>query len=231
MYSRSNMFANLENEFEFASKYEVEQKAKESVVLLIRALKDLGVNDKVIFGTLIQAISLGTLGDGRISDEEEELIVGAFSPFYNGTRAELMELFGEEIDESIYENARLIDKLGPNVALPFLRVVLGFAYIDGVFEDDVAKKLDGIFGMSLLAAFFASGAEEVPKPKIRLTGLEAEIVQWFREDDTLHSLDDIQSHFYGCSKVEVKRALDSLCDKGVLYGGENMMGLYGLDGE
>lgn len=55
------------------------------------------------------------------------------------------------------------------------------------------------------------------------------MVEWFKSDDQLRTLNDIVAHFPGKSKSEVKSALDSLCDKGILYGGDNIAGcMYGL---
>jgi hypothetical protein len=63
----------------------------------------------------------------------------------------------------------------------------------------------------------------------KLTVLETEIVKWFRPEDRLTPLENIQAHFSHCSKAEVKTALDSLCEKGILYGGEQFIfDLYGL---
>ena len=90
-------------------------------------------------------------------------------------------------------------------------------------------KLDGLFGINLLADFMSSGLESVPAPLVKLTKLESDIVDWFRSDDQLRPLDDIVAHFPGRLRSEIKEALDSLCDKGILYGGENIVfNMYGL---
>lgn len=61
--------------------------------------------------------------------------------------------------------------------------------------------------------------------------LEANIVQWFREKDTLISEKDILAHFSDYSEKEVKAALGSLLEQGVLFGGPGVVvnDLYGLD--
>lgn len=65
--------------------------------------------------------------------------------------------------------------------------------------------------------------------EIQVTQLQADIVKWFRSDDTLHPLVEIQEKFSHVSEAELREALDSLCALGVLYGGETMiMDLYGL---
>lgn len=65
--------------------------------------------------------------------------------------------------------------------------------------------------------------------KIICTQLEAEIVAWFRSDDQLHPLAEIQEKFSHVPEAELQEALDSLCQLGILYGGKTMiLDLYGL---
>ena len=64
---------------------------------------------------------------------------------------------------------------------------------------------------------------------ITVTKLEADIVHWFRSDDQLHPLEEIREHFPDVPEKELREALDSLCDLGVLYGGKTMiLDMYGL---
>lgn len=67
------------------------------------------------------------------------------------------------------------------------------------------------------------------QPSNKANSLAEEIVAWFKSDDQLRPLADIQAHFSTHSKAEVKKTLDILCNEDVLYGGENMIGnMYGL---
>lgn len=224
---RSNMFANIENKFEFAEKEEIVATALSSLGELFEAIDQM--EDQVKFGIMVIGAKLGVAGDGVLNSQEKELIDEVFGRIWNGSMEEIYDMVGADIQESDYDLVQNITQLGNPVAMPFLYYTLSFAYIDGEIEDDVAERLDGLFGMNLLVDFMQSGEEEVPAPKIRLTGLEAEIVSWFQEDDTLHPLKDIQAHFSSKSKAEVQKALDSLVDKGILYGGANIIGnMYGL---
>ena len=224
---RSNMFANIENKFEFAEKEVIVATALSSLGELFEAIDQM--EDQVKFGIMVIGAKLGVAGDGVLNSQEKELIDEVFGRIWNGSMEEIYDMVGADIQESDYDLVQNITQLGNPVAMPFLYYTLSFAYIDGEIEDDVAERLDGLFGMNLLVDFMQSGEEEVPAPKIRLTGLEAEIVSWFQEDDTLHPLKDIQAHFSSKSKAEVQKALDSLVDKGILYGGANIIGnMYGL---
>lgn len=162
-------------------------------------------------------VKLGTCGDGMLNEQEKMLIREIFGASVNIPMEQFYESLEGEITDELYNAARMLTQLGNNVAMPFLHYVLSFAYIDGVFEDEVAEELDGIFGMNLMMDFFSSDLEEVPRPKIRLTSQEAEIVSWFKSDDQLRPLADVQKRFPGKSRAELKGVLDGLCQKGILY--------------
>lgn len=222
---RSNLFANIENKFEFADKEEITATAFSSLGEIIEALegKD-GFGDKFLFAIMILGAKLGVAGDGIINDQEKELIEEVFGRIWNGSIDEIYELIGTEIEDSDYTLVEVLTQLGNVVAMPFLNYVLSFAYIDGEIEDDVAERLDNLFGMNLMVDFFQSGLEEVPTPKIRIkfSEFEVEIVKWFQSDDQVRPFDDIAAHFPEKSRDEVQKVLDSLVDKSVLYGGVNL---------
>lgn len=226
--SRSNIFANIENEFENATKEQIMATAVYKFGEILQAASGFDANS--LFAIQVLGAKLGVAGDGKINDQEKELIDDVFSRSYQGPIEEVYELVGAEIKESDYKAVEMLTKLGNPVAMPFLYYVLSFAYIDGVIEDEVAERLDSIFGMNLLADFFMSGAEEVPPQKAKHDGLEEKIVQWFQSDNQLRPLDDIVAHFSGHSKEEVKSTLDALVDKGILLGGAKLFGnMYGLN--
>lgn len=224
---RSNMFANIENKFEFATEKEIVDTALCSLAEFIEATPNFSKGPKL--SAIILGTRLGVVGDGIINSKEKMLINEVFGKIWKGSMEEIYDAVNSAIKEEDYDLVRLLTQLGNHVAMPFLYYVLSFAYIDGVFEDEVAEKLDGIFGINLLGEFLSSDLEEVPAPKIKLTGFEAEIVRWFQSCDTLIPLKEIQSHFSHKSKSAVKAALDSLCKKNILFGGENIINdLYGL---
>ena len=61
--------------------------------------------------------------------------------------------------------------------------------------------------------------------------LEEDIIQWFREKDTLISEKEILYHFSDHDESKIKSALKKLLEKGVLFGGPGVIinDLYGLD--
>ena len=115
-------------------------------------------------------------------------------------------------------------ELGNSVAVPFLYYILSFAYIDGEIEDDVAEKLDNMFGMCLLEEFIQNSEEAVPAPQIGLTKFEADIVKWFQSDAQLGTLDEAVAYFPEKTQKEIQEVLDSLIDKEILAKVETAIG-------
>lgn len=223
---RSNLFTNEEYRFKYASESELIDLANQYFQELLADMSIIPNESKV--GILVLGAQLGVAGDQKLDPREKRMIESIFGKFVNSGMETMLELVMQEITDKTYQLLQIILKIGHRFAIPFLRYILCFAYADGVFEDSVADKLDGMFGMSLLVEFANSGEENVPAPQITLTGLEAEIVRWFGQEDQLRSVNDIHAHFSHKSKTEVDAALESLCEKNILYGGENMMNMYGL---
>ena len=196
---RSNIFANIENKFAFASEEEIIETALSSMGELIGELSSF--DDKIKFYIVILGAKLGVAGDGKINDKEKMLIDTVLDQIWNGDKEEIYKLVGEALEDSDYGFVENLIQLGNSVAMPLLYYILSFAYIDGVFEDDVAEKLDSLFGMTLMMDFFDSDMEEIPTQKNKLTGFEAEIVAWFQSDDRLRSLKKIQTHFFNNFKT------------------------------
>lgn len=224
---RSNMFANIENKFKNLSEEAITGFAVVSLQQMFDALS--GFPQEQLFFIALSGANLGVSGDGKLNEKEKKLIDNVFGPMWNGDMKDIYNYFNYETIEQNYKLVETAVQMGNSFAMPFLHYILSFAYIDGVFEDEVAKRLDGLFGMNLLAEFIQSGMESVPEPEIQLSGLEAEIVKLLEADDSLMSLNNILKHFSGRSKSDVQAALDSLCEKGVLYCVNSMVGnMYGL---
>lgn len=121
-----------------------------------------------------------------------------------------------ELDDSAEALVKMTALMGQDVAMDVFRYILCWACADDLVEPEVEDRLESGFGMNLLVDFGDSGLESVPMPKVQLMGLEAEIALLLKNDDEVIFLRDIQAHFPDRSESEVKRALDCLCEKGVL---------------
>lgn len=123
---------------------------------------------------------------------------------------------GVELKDSAGTAIRMATRLGQDVAMAMFWYTLCWAYADGVMEPDTEQRIENFFGVNLIVDFGNSGLESVPAPRIGVSGLEAEIVGALKADSELCFLRDIQAHFPNRSASEVKRALDHLCEEGVL---------------
>lgn len=233
--ARSNMFANMENEFQFFSKDEIVEAGRLYRNMLVQELSGIYDDSGQIFAILIFAAAIGIGGDGKINKDEKYAIKEILGEAWTGPINALYDAVSATINDDTYNYDTLekIVQLGNNIAIFLLKLILSFAYIDGSFEDDVARRLDPIFGMSLLMAFMQSGMESVPAPKVKIsvTKIEKEIIDWMKVKDDVYTLDTIQSAFSSYSKSELVGALDSLGEKDILIGkGKLMDGLYCLNG-
>ena len=224
---RSNAFANLENKFESLSAEELISSAFDSMYEFYAFLD--GLDDDIKFCIILSGARLGVSGDGIINEQEKIIVDRLFGEIWQGPIERIYEELERELGDGDYGVVKKLTDGGSCVALPYLNFILSFAYIDGVFEDEVAEKLDKLYGMILLSEFLQSGSEDFPSQTLTLTGINAKIVEWFRSHDELRTARDVCSHFKNTPAAEVKRALDYLCDKGVFYNIDTVAGkMYGL---
>lgn len=221
---RSNMFANLESKFWDASEQELIDTALSALSELLDAIP--GQKMETLFNLTLLGARLGVAGRSIPNEKERAVLDGVFSKLYNGSPETLYPIIRWEISEEDYKLTAMLTKFGNDIAMPFLQFVLSIAYADGVFEDEVAERLDRIFGINLLQLFFDSDLESVPAPRIKVGGLEAEIVDALRADSDLCFLRDIQAHFPQKSQLVLKNALDSLCEKEVLSRTDTAIGMF-----
>jgi len=227
--SRSNLFANIENKFELSDTEGISNLTLQAFTELVYLLKN-ELNQNALFSLLLIGAKLGVANDsGELNDREKELVDHTFGKVVHSDIEQVYSLIAEGLDGSEYGFVQNLTRLGNDIALPYLHFILGFAYIDEKVNDEVLDKLDGLFGMNLLTTFFQSDMEEVPAPRVKLSELEAKIVKVLKDKEELLTLDQISKNVTGSSQSEVKEAIDNLCDKGVVFGTNTIVGfLYGL---
>ena len=228
---RSNLFANIENRFQFLNEEEIIEKTQQAFNSFIKEYAIQIGDTRTCFLNLTGAAKIGVASkNGTLNLKEKALADATFGQMWNKDQMEnIYSIISDEIVEENYNAVNIITQLGNEMAFSFLYIVLGFAYIDGEVDEQVMNKLDGLFADTLLSLFMQSDSQNVPTPQIKLDGLEAEIYKWFKLEDKLRPLDEIVAHFPNYSKSEIKSALDSLCVKGIFYGGEKIIGCaYGL---
>lgn len=145
--SRSEMFAEIEGKFKNASEEEITEIALAALPATYQELPEAW-SDEARFYFLVLGVRLGVIGDGLVNDKEQKLIDTVFSTFFSVPEELINSIVSEPLNEKAYELLRSAVMLGNDVAMPFLHFILSFAYIDGVFEDEVAEEIDGIYGLS-----------------------------------------------------------------------------------
>ncbi|MCR4682332.1 MAG: hypothetical protein K5647_03255, partial [Clostridiales bacterium] len=133
----------------------------------------------------------------------------------------VLSITQEDYDAVNLYNVLLQNQVGDprTIGTSALKLLLSAAYIDGELDDDIAEKIDSIFGMVLTGLFFESGYESVPVPKKKLTGLEAKVFDYMsrQKDFQIIREREFSTAIPGASASEVKSAINSLCEKGILY--------------
>lgn len=117
-------------------------------------------DDRILISILFLGAKLGCAGDGKLSQEEKNIADQVFGKVLSNP--EMSGIYGNissAITDADYNLVSIITKMGNSIAMPFLKCVFCFAYIDGKFEDEVAEKLDGMFGEVLLRDYFEQTAE------------------------------------------------------------------------
>lgn len=181
---------------------------------------------ETIIGSLLIGAKLGIGRDRSLNRGERNFSKYIATIIVQDHSEETLTSYIESLtlNESMYDVARSFSTDGLEPAMAFFRYALCWALADGVMEPDAEQRLESIFGMNLIVDFGNSGLESIPAPRIRVSGLEAEIAGALKADSELCFLRDIQAHFPNRSEGEVKRALDRLCEEGVLSRVETFAG-------
>lgn len=216
MENLSEEFSIIEKEFKNVDKEAITEIVISSLEELMYTVQDFPNEAKI--GIMITGSRLGVSGDGVVSEEEKKLICEVYRRFCAKDKInEIIDIIGTEIEDSDYERARKVTELGTDTAMAFLRYVLGFAYIDGMIESDIAEKLDKIFEKTI--------ADSINRAKplcqhFTMYGFEAEIANWFESlnelGEPVQTLQSILDHYPNKNKNEVQKALNRLVNKDVL---------------
>ena len=230
---RGNLMKRVIAEYDNSSIQEIEQRALYNMALLHKLLER---NSENSFGIILHiCISTAVGRNGHVNKKEERFIKQIFNKILvPGQTVSVSEYAGlpgkNELD--------FLKKAGTDMASAYqlgmsvLRIILAYAFSDGVLEEDLAEQLEKLFTPCLIAEFMNSGEESVSPAGEVIDGIEAEIAEWLREDDKLVSREDIYSQFKSYPRKEVMHALKSLLDKGIVYKVDTYVGeLYSVTGE
>lgn len=123
-----------------------------------------------------------------------------------------------------------------DIEFTLLTLILTFAFAEQIPSDAFINKLEKIFvGNAPKTNTYPQKnwlviGDMIGGMSFDVTQLEADIVRWFKKDDTLHPLKKIEQAFANYPKKDIAEALNHLCRMRVIYGGERLLGnSYGLN--
>lgn len=188
----------------------------------------------VVVAIMLAGAKIGVGREAPLNQQEKELSkIVAKKVFRNYTEEEVVNAIESFALKTTYNVVSALTAIADqDVAMAYFHYILCWALADGVIDDAMEGKIESLFGMKLILDFADNGPESVPTPKIQLTGLEAEIALWLKNDDRAVFFHDVQSHFPRKTKSEIKKALDNMCDKGVLSRVDTAVGdMYSLEND
>ena len=231
---KGNLMKRVIAEFDNAGIQEIELKTLINLQAIINATDEEN-RFKTVFTILHCCINMAVGRKGRVNKKEEKFIKSIFDKFLPDTVSVDKSTYDNQISE---EELKLLKHIGtqmafgPELGLCVLRIILGYAFSDGVLEDDLADQLERMFTPCLIADFMNSGEESVSVAGEVIDGIEVEIVNWLKEDDKLANSTDLYNHFKSYPRKEVMSALASLQNKNIIYKANTFVGeMYALTGE
>ncbi len=219
----SNMLKLYKSEFKGLSTEEIINKMIGIRDTLIEEIEDMQLGDQASVGLLIIAARIGVSGDGKLTEKEKRLVDAVFGGIVNSIESFYEEVVKPVGDEtySIFKNITLLRRHELNTML--LCFIIGFAVIDGKIETEIEDKLDNAFGLHFLGQFFNSGLESVPvvnDDEDELDEFEEEIVNYFRKNKGILTLEKLAKKFNNIPKGDLKDMLDDMLNRGILSGGD-----------
>ncbi len=150
---------NIFKDMEFmpgASAEEYKENTLQNIAMLFNELDEVsGINDMIKITILIIAAVIGTKGKETINEKEKDFIGEIFNDICGMDKDTAVEQLDRELDESSYNVAYDLADMSPQLFALFSNVVLCFAYIDGVFEEEPSQRMSDI-AMSSMNIFMGS---------------------------------------------------------------------------
>lgn len=183
----SKQLVDIDKQFKRVTKDELIEKALDSARKIIEAFRDNNQGMELSLRLLVFGAKLGLAGDGVINEAEREFISRVFGPIVDGDVLDVYDRIGNEIDESDYELVRVLTEKGNDVVMPFLHFILSFAYIDQTLEEEVAKRLEVLFGLNVFAEVIQDDQEGVSLSKAQPAQLSVDDSLPVSKDESIQS--------------------------------------------
>ena len=132
-----------------ATTEELKDKAIQHAGELMSVLNNIpNMNDMVFIKIFSAGIRIAV--DGKINDREMELITAFFNEICTGVPTETFtEIIEDPVDDRAYKIVEDLFQMSPQIGMSFCNFIMCFAYVDGVFEDEVSQKLSDIVTNSI----------------------------------------------------------------------------------
>ena len=150
--STGNFFNDLVNQIKSKTESEILSIATDSMREFIPASQM--TDAKRIFQVLLLAATIGVEGKKQLNAKEKRLIDDFFGDLCSDISI-VYEFIAQPITEKEWGVLEMFPNMGGvAVGLPLLKLILCFAFVDGKLSNDIAEKLENIFGIVLLGNFF-----------------------------------------------------------------------------
>ena len=220
------MMELMKSKFASMSKDELSLTARSANDNLAMGFMSSGNMQLMIAGNFVLQSCLRLGFCTRKLSEKQQWLMKELYRLSEETRNQQSAAAVEAITETDYQ---LIEKLaGSNrqISEAMFNLIMCAAYADGGLKKEVEDKIDPIFGMLFLALFADSGLESVPAPpsqRPRVTGMEARVLDYMLKQKTMLPLNEIAKAFPGETETAIKKALDGLCEKELVYWYSNVI--------
>ena len=143
--SKSKALENAQRIFRDVDRKERKALTDAACAELMGILGQSGMEPKNVLFMALSAAVVALLADGVIVPEEEEFVNDILGRYWSGGSDKLLAFLRGQNYEGAYAFVESVSKAGERLAIPFLRVIMGFAYSDDTLEMALYEKLDDLY--------------------------------------------------------------------------------------
>lgn len=220
MYAHTHLFDETVSAFKNADEETILAVVKSGAAAIAHSPYD----NEVKIELLLLCPRYAFAGKRALSAKQKRAIDAALGKAYTGDIDSLYSEVCEPIDSSTWDVFESIGKIYCDTAVGILQYILGFIYIDGELDEEQEEFLHKCFGFALVAYAMKHSEDDDSEPFAELSGLDAEIAEFFDEDDPLLSFEEVCKQFPDADKADVKKSLDYLVEEGILYIADTAVG-------
>jgi hypothetical protein len=210
--ARSKMFSKIEFGYKILNDKAASKHALDCFIDMANCLSGLLFSDEDLIVALIEGAKLGIASrDGKLEKEEKKLIDKTFSRIWDGDTRILYPVISAKVTDKDYAIIEEMCNVSSELALKFLELVLGFAYVDGHVDEKVLNKMDNIFSKNLPDEFGKYFMGEFPVPYRNLHILKDKLVELIENDAQKRAFvyKKIKS-FLEMSRCDVRHAIGNI---------------------